>query len=54
MIKKALLGQISDTEIRLLRIFKTVVECGGLTAAELEVDIGRSTISRHAARASPR
>ena len=47
MIKKALLGQISDTEIRLLRIFKTVVECGGLTAAELELNIGRSTISRH-------
>lgn len=47
MVKKALLGQISDTEIRLLRIFKTVVECGGLAAAELELNIGLSTISRH-------
>lgn len=47
MVKKALLGQVSDTEIRLLRIFKTVVECGGLSAAELELNIGRSTVSRH-------
>jgi DNA-binding transcriptional LysR family regulator len=47
MVKKALFGQVSDTEIRLLRIFKTVVECGGLAAAELELNIGRSTVSRH-------
>ncbi len=47
MVKKALLGQVSDIDIRLLRIFGTVVECGGLAAAELELNIGRSTISRH-------
>ncbi|VTU35246.1 LysR family transcriptional regulator [Variovorax sp. RA8] len=47
MVKKALLGQVSDSEIRLLRIFKAVVDCGGLAAAELELNIGRSTISRH-------
>lgn len=47
MVKKALLGQVGDSEIRLLRIFKTVVECGGLSAAELELNIGRSTVSRH-------
>ena len=47
MVKKALLGQVSDTEIRLLRIFCIVVECGGLSAAELELNIGRSTVSRH-------
>jgi DNA-binding transcriptional LysR family regulator len=47
MVKKALLGQVSDTEIRLLRIFKALVECGGLAAAELELNIGRSTVSRH-------
>ncbi len=47
MVKKALLGQVSDSEIRLLRIFKVVVECGGLSAAELELNIGRSTVSRH-------
>lgn len=47
MVKKALLGQIGDTEIRLLRIFRAIVACGGLAAAELELNIGRSTISRH-------
>lgn len=47
MVKKALLGQVGDTELRLLRIFRSVVECGGLAAAELELNIGRSTISRH-------
>lgn len=44
---KALLGQLSDTDIRLLRVFIAVVECGGLSAAEMELNIGRSTISRH-------
>jgi DNA-binding transcriptional LysR family regulator len=47
MTKKAVLGQVGDSEIRLLRIFKAVVECGGLSAAELELNIGRSTVSRH-------
>lgn len=47
MVKKALLGQVGDAEIRLLKIFKAVVECGGLSAAELELNIGRSTVSRH-------
>lgn len=47
MVRKALLGQVSDTELRLLRIYKAVAECGGLAAAELELNIGRSTVSRH-------
>jgi len=47
MTGKALLGQVSDIDIRLLRVFGAVVRCGGLTAAELELNIGRSTISRH-------
>lgn len=47
MPKKALLGRLSDTDIRLLQIFRTVVECAGFTAAELELNINRSTISRH-------
>ena len=34
-------------DIRLLRVFKSVVECGGMAAAELELNIGTSTISRH-------
>jgi len=44
---RALLGNLSDTDIRLLRVFMAVVEAGGLSAAELELNIGRSTISRH-------
>ncbi|MDB1124124.1 LysR family transcriptional regulator [Vibrio algarum] len=44
---KALLGQLSDLDIRLLRVFIAVVESGGLSAAEMELNIGRSTISRH-------
>jgi DNA-binding transcriptional LysR family regulator len=47
MVKKALLGDVGDAELRLLRIFKAVVQCGGLSAAELELNIGRSTVSRH-------
>jgi DNA-binding transcriptional LysR family regulator len=47
VVKKALLGQLSDTDIRLLRVYKAVVECGGFSAAELELNINRSTISRH-------
>jgi DNA-binding transcriptional LysR family regulator len=47
VVKKALLDEVGDVEIRLLRIFKAVVECGGFAAAELELNIGRSTVSRH-------
>lgn len=34
-------------DLRLLRVFKSVVECGGMAAAELELNIGTSTVSRH-------
>lgn len=44
---RALLGQVGDMELRLLRIFKGVVDCGGMAAAELELNIGVSTISKH-------
>ena len=44
---RALLGQLSDTDLRLLKVFKSVVDCGGMTAAELELNIGTSTVSRH-------
>lgn len=47
MVRKALLGRVSDVDIRLLRVFQAVVACGGVSAAELELNIGRSTISRH-------
>jgi DNA-binding transcriptional LysR family regulator len=38
---------IHDVDIRLLRIFKSVVECGGLSAAEFTLGVGRSAISKH-------
>ena len=44
---RAVLGQVSDMDLRLLRVFKAVVECGGMAAAELELNIGTSTVSRH-------
>lgn len=44
---RAALGQLSDMDIRLLRVFKSVVDCGGMSAAELELNIGTSTVSRH-------
>lgn len=40
-------GQLSDIEIRRLRVFRVVAESGGFSAAELELNIGRSTISTH-------
>ncbi len=44
---RAVLGQLSDADWRLLRVFLSVVDCGGMTAAELELNISTSTISRH-------
>ncbi len=47
MAKKLAINRITDVDIRLLDIYKTVVACGGFTAAEFELNIGRSTISKH-------
>ncbi len=47
MAKTALLRRLSDVDFRLLRVFRAVVACGGVSAAELELNISRSTISRH-------
>ena len=47
MIKRALLRTLSDVDIRLLRIFAVVAECDGIAASELELNINKSTISRH-------
>jgi DNA-binding transcriptional LysR family regulator len=38
-------GKISDFDLRLLRVYKTVVESGGFTAAEVELNVTRSAIS---------
>ncbi|WP_311223249.1 MULTISPECIES: LysR family transcriptional regulator [unclassified Acidovorax] len=45
--QRAVLGQVADMDLRLLQVFKSVVECGGMAAAELELNIGTSTVSRH-------
>jgi DNA-binding transcriptional LysR family regulator len=40
-------GRLADVDLRLLRVFKAVADCGGMAAAELELGIAMSTISRH-------
>lgn len=47
MSKDTRLGQVSNFDLRLLRVFKTVVECGGFTPAEGALGITRSAISMH-------
>lgn len=42
---KKFTGQLGDVDLRMLRIFKTVVECGGFSAAEVSLNITRSAIS---------
>ncbi len=52
--RKAKLGRVTDVDLRLLRIFQIVVDCGGLSAAEIDLGIGRSTISTHIAELETR
>ena len=40
-----LMGQLGDVDLRLLRIFRKVVECGGFSSAEVELNISRAAIS---------
>lgn len=47
MKTRALLQNLSEADLRLLRIFVAIAESGGLTAAELRLNISRSVISRH-------
>lgn len=47
MVKRAVLRSLTDADIRLIRVFIAVTECGGFAASELELNIGRSTISKH-------
>ncbi|MHA3916722.1 LysR family transcriptional regulator [Halovulum sp. GXIMD14793] len=44
--KKVFAGKIGDVDLRLMRVFKTVIECSGLSAAQAELGIGASTISK--------
>lgn len=54
MVNSGALGQISDFEIRLLRVFLAVVDCGGFSAAEGVLNISRPTISTHIANLEAR
>ncbi|MBD1589439.1 LysR family transcriptional regulator [Pseudomonas typographi] len=47
MTRLAPLAQVSDFEIRLLRVFRSVVDSGGFSAAENILGISRSAISQH-------
>jgi len=38
---------LDNVDMRLIRVFRAVVDCGGMSAAEVDLNIGRSTISRH-------
>ncbi len=37
--------QLQDVDLKLLRVFEAVVRCGGLSAAQAELNVGQSTIS---------
>ncbi len=43
--KNLLPRQLGDTHIRLLRVFRVVIESGGFAAAEVELNISRPAIS---------
>lgn len=40
---------LSDIDLRLLRVFVSVVECGGFSAAQSELGLSQSTVSNHMA-----
>lgn len=42
-----MIGRVSDIDLRLLRIFATVVEAGGFAVATAKLNIAESTISQH-------
>ncbi|WP_028291951.1 LysR family transcriptional regulator [Oceanobacter kriegii] len=47
MKTKQVLGQVTDFDLKLIRLFKTVSESGGFSAAESVLGISRSAISIH-------
>lgn len=49
-----MLSQVRDLDLHLLRLFVTVVECGGFSAAQGALRIGQSTISTQMAKLETR
>lgn len=45
--KAAISGQLADQDLRLLRVYKGVVEAGGFSAAEMQLNLANSTISNY-------
>src|SRR3989344_123032 len=54
MLGAVMLSQLRDLDLQLLRLFVTVVECGGFSAAQGELGIGKSTISTQMAKLETR
>lgn len=46
-LTKPPISSLSENDLRLMRIFRVVAESGGISAAELRLNMERSTISRH-------
>ncbi len=44
-----MIPRLDQVDLRLLRVFATVVECRGFSAAQVELGVGQSTISSHMA-----
>lgn len=44
---KMFTGNLGDVDLRLLRVFRLVVECNGFAGAETQLGISKSTISKH-------
>jgi DNA-binding transcriptional LysR family regulator len=42
-----MLSNLSEMDIKLLRVFATVADAGGFSAAQIELNVGPSTISTH-------
>ncbi len=42
-----MLSNLSETDIRLLRVFSAVVDAGGFSAAQIDLNVSQSTISTH-------
>jgi DNA-binding transcriptional LysR family regulator len=42
-----MIGRLADVDIRLLRVFVAVAECGGFAAAQALLNISESTVSTH-------
>lgn len=46
--------QIRDVDLKLLKVFETIVQCGGFAAAQSMLGIGASSISEHMAQLETR